>query len=105
MDFAYYLRSNPDFARVDVPERHLSVPDVPAQLQAVTSATRRARIWYVGDHGPETPAHTAVLAWLRTQYAEVDAREFTNVTLFLFSPRSSPEDAPASPTHGGRSGA
>jgi 4-amino-4-deoxy-L-arabinose transferase-like glycosyltransferase len=103
MDFAYYLRSNPDIARVKVPERHLSAPDIPAQLRAVTAARRRARIWYLDDHGPERDPHNAVLGWLSTHYDEVERREFTNVSAFVFSPRSA-DDVSASHSHDARSG-
>ena len=84
-DFAYYLRSNPDFARVEVPEHRASAPDIPSQLQAVTSAARRDTIWFFDDRGPETRARTAVLDWLRTHYVEVEATEISNLGLFQFS--------------------
>jgi hypothetical protein len=86
-DFAYYLRSNPDFARVGVPGRRPAAREVPTQLQRITRAKARGRIWYLDDHGPETRANAAVLEWLRTHFVEVEAREFTNVDLFMFTPR------------------
>jgi 4-amino-4-deoxy-L-arabinose transferase-like glycosyltransferase len=87
MDFAYYLRSDPDFARVDVPEWHPSTPDIPTQLHELTRAKARARIWHLDDLGPETRAHAAVLEWLRTHYAEAEMTAFTNVNVFQFIPR------------------
>jgi len=94
MDFAYYLGTNPDFARVRVPARHLEAPGVAEQLRAITAARPRARIWYVDDHGPEQTAHAAVLDWLRTRYDEVETRAFTNVDLHLFSARRQPGRTP-----------
>jgi hypothetical protein len=85
LDLAYYLKSNPDFARVDVPEWRSSAPDIASQLQIVTSAKERARIWYLDDRGPEIRARTGVVEWLRAHYVEVELREFTNIDLFLFS--------------------
>ena len=56
-------------------------------LHAIANASPRTRIWYMDDHGPEKTAHNAALQWLRTQYSEVEVREFTNLRVFLFSPR------------------
>jgi hypothetical protein len=92
VDVAYYLRSNPDFARVEVPERHKSVPDIGTQLQMVLNAKARTRIWYLDDHGPETRANDALLGWLRAHYEEIDPRAFTNVDLFEFRPRGGSAD-------------
>lgn len=47
MDLAYYLRSNPDFARVNIPERWPSTLDIPTQLQKLTSG--RKRLWYLDE--------------------------------------------------------
>ena len=88
MDLAYYLRSNPDFARVRVPSQHPSGPDFPAQLEAITSVQKRHRIWYLDDKGPLTEAQAAVLDWLRAHYTETEGREFTNVGVVAFSPRA-----------------
>lgn len=86
MDYSYYLRSNPTFARVKIPDRHLAVPAIPAQLLAVTNANRPVRIWYLDDRGPESQAQSAVLGWLRTHYTEIEAREFRNIGVVVFSP-------------------
>jgi uncharacterized membrane protein len=86
-DFAYYLRSNPDFARVETPEHRASVPDIPSQLQAVISAKERDTVWFFDDRGPDRGARAAVLHWLRTHYDEVGAREFGNLGLVEFSSR------------------
>jgi hypothetical protein len=86
-DFSYYLQSNPDFARVDVPRHRASAADIPSQLEAVISAKERGRIWFFDDRGPDTRARAAVLQWLRSHYVEVASREFGNLGLVEFSPR------------------
>jgi hypothetical protein len=85
-DYAYYMKSNPDFARVRVPRWRPAAPDITSQLQAITSARPRARIWYLDERGYEVEARDRALAWLRTRYVEVQADDFTNLGLFLFSP-------------------
>ncbi len=91
MDFAYYLRSNPDFARIDVPEHRRSSPDVATQLRALSTAHRPRSVWYLDDQGPERRTHEAVLEWLRAEYVEVEIRVFENVGLFQFAPRGNRE--------------
>lgn len=83
MDLAYYLQSNPDFARLNIPERLHSSSDISAQLQRLT--TGRKRVWYLDDRGPEIRARSVTLAWLRNHYQEIEARGFKNLDLFLFS--------------------
>jgi hypothetical protein len=87
LDFAYYLRSNPDFARLRIPEWRPSKPDLASQLQTLTRVKERARIWYLDDGSPEMRARTAVVEWLRAHFVEVEAREFRHVGVYLFAPR------------------
>lgn len=84
-DYAYYLRSNPWFARVKIPDRHQDIPDIPLQLQAITAARRPARIWYVDDRGPEKKAQTAVVNWLNAHYRATETRQFSNVGVTAFA--------------------
>lgn len=81
MDLAYYLQSNPDLGRVNVPERWQTSRDIPSQLDKLTNG--RKRVWYVDDHGPEIAAHKATRQWLRTHYNEIEIKEFKNLSLFL----------------------
>jgi hypothetical protein len=84
-DYAYYLRSNPWFARVKIPERHRGIPDIAQQLQAITAARRPARIWYVDDRGPERKAQTAVVAWLSDHYQVTETKQFRNLGVTVFA--------------------
>lgn len=83
IDLAYYLKSDPAFAMVNIPERWRSSLDIPAQLEKLKRG--RKRVWYLDDLGPELRARTTVLAWLRTHEKEIQVKEFKNLHLFLFS--------------------
>jgi hypothetical protein len=83
MDLAYYLQSNPDLARVNIPERWQTSLDIPSQLKKLT--TGRKRVWYVDDRGPEKRARTVILEWLKGQYEEIEIKPFKNLDLFFFS--------------------
>lgn len=90
LDLTYYLESNPDFSRINIPERWQSATDIPTQLENVT--TGRKRVWYIDEkirgalnRGPEMRGHNLTMAWLQTRYGEKRAREFKNINLFLFS--------------------
>jgi uncharacterized membrane protein len=82
-DLAYYLQSNLEFTRINIPERWQSPRDIPTQLQKLT--TNRKRVWYLDDLGPENTARNMILTWLRTHYKEIETAEFKNLTLFSFS--------------------
>lgn len=82
-DLAYYLKSNPAFGRVNIPQQWQFPLDIPAQLQKLT--TGRKRVWYLDDRGPEKRAREVTLGWLRTYYKEIEFIEFKNLDLFFFS--------------------
>jgi uncharacterized membrane protein len=83
LDLAYYLQSNPQFARITLPARSASASDISTQLQNVARA--RQRLWFLDDHGPEVEARAAVLAWLRAHYEQKQAMTFKGLDLFLFA--------------------
>jgi uncharacterized membrane protein len=83
MDLAYYLRSNPAVARVNMPERWQTSLDIPDQLHKLTLS--RHRVWYLDDLGPEIPARKMTLTWLDTHFEKKVVNKFKNLDLFLFS--------------------
>jgi uncharacterized membrane protein len=84
-DFAMYLQSNPDFARVDVPARHTWASPVSDQLQRIIEHQPWMRVWYLDDHGPERKAHAEVVEWLRAHYARSAVVNVRNVDIYRFS--------------------
>lgn len=82
LDFAYYLRTNPRFARIRLPGRGATA-DIPAQLEQVTRG--RAQLWLVDDHGPEVEARAAVRAWLRAHYREAEVHAVPGLTVVRFA--------------------
>ncbi len=85
-DLAYYLRSNLDLARVNIPERWPSAQNIPVHLETVTKG--RSRVWYLDGGGPEKRANDETLAWLEVRYPRVETTEFKNLRLFVFSAQS-----------------
>lgn len=83
IDLAYYLKSDPAFGMVNIPERWRSSLDISAQLEKLKRG--RKRVWYLDDLGPEIRARSMVLTWLRTHEKEIAVKEFKNLHLFLFS--------------------
>jgi len=83
IDLAYYLKSNPAFGMVNIPERWRSSLDIPAQLEKLKQG--RKRVWYLDDFGPEIRARNFVITWLRTHQKEIEVKQFKNLDLFLFS--------------------
>jgi hypothetical protein len=83
MDLANYLQTDPDFARLNIPQRWQNAANLEIQLQQVTTGRKRA--WYVDDHGPEADARRVTLSWLRTHYREIEVKKFKNLDLILFS--------------------
>jgi uncharacterized membrane protein len=83
IDLAYYLKSNPAFGMVNIPERWRSSLDISAQLEKLKRG--RKRVWYLDDFGPEIRARSMVLTWLRTHEKEIEVKQFKNLDLFLFA--------------------